>query len=417
MKKWPLTAILLPGLFMSSIAQKLPEKDKSHDIHTTLAGPGKAPAIRVYNNYSSRGLSNITLKWELLVNGNPGLKGTIAELPVAARQFKDFRLPVKIPAAPGDEVFLNIRYILKKPELPLPAGHMVAQEQLLLKNAKAEALTVTPAGELIFRDEDGIFSVSSSTTGISLQFSKQTGWLQRYMLKDLPLLDDTLGLKANFWRVLADSDDASGLTGQSMAWKLATKEPHLQLFSTSTSSELVIVRADYTLPEVACLLHVHYTINAKGEMLVDQVMEVDTTATPAASKDTARSLAGSPVLPCFGMQWIFPAGYDSIAWYGLGPQENNTGGTSPVQTAIYRHTIQEANTSTAVRWWKVMDRQGKGLLFTADSSLLSMRALHFVDSDRKPHSQTQLDIDYRQLGGGALPYGNYRFMYKISPVP
>jgi len=418
-------------------------------ILTTPATAPPLPAIRVFNDYFFRDLSNIALEWVLLVNGSPAAKGRIANLSVAPQKSKDFHLPVKAPMGPGDEVFLNIRYVLKKQEPLLPAGYIVANEQLLLKGPTAAELTVRPMGELSFKDEDGLFTVSAPTANATLQFNKQTGWLQHYTLKGSAMLDDTLGLRANFWRAPTDRDYAAGLPQQLAAWRHSTKEPRLQLFSTSTASDLVIVRADYTLPETFCNLHVRYTINARGEMLVDQGMEVDTSA-----KDSTGALPKGPMLPRFGMQWILPPGYDSIVYYGKGPQDNYSDRNYGAETGIYGQTVQgpfipymrpqETGTKTSVRWWKILDRQGAGLLITADSSLLSMSALHYFDSDLddgetkqqrhvsdlKPRPQTQLSIDYRQMGVGGtdtwgslalpsyrLPYGNYHLTYKVSPIP
>ncbi len=441
------------------------------NILTTLVGPAKAaatkasgarpvsavasgvtpglPAIRVFNDYFFRDLSNISLEWLLLVNGSPSAKGRITDLSVAPQKSKDLHLPVKLPMGAGDEVFLNIRYVLKKQEALIPAGYTIATEQLLLKEAAATELAVRPAGELSFKDEDGIFTVSATAANATLQFNKQTGWLQHYTVKDSPLLDDTIGLRVNFWRAPTDRDYAEGFPQQLSVWRHASKEPRLQLFSTSTASDLVIVRADYTLPELFCNLHVRYTINSRGEMLVDQGMEVDTTA-----KDSTGALPKGPMLPRFGMQWVLPPGYDSIAYYGKGPQDNYTDRSYGAEVGIYGQTVadqffpyirpQETGTKTSVRWWKIMDKQGKGLLVTADSSLLSMSALHYFDSDLddgetkqqrhagdlRPRPQTQLDIDYRQMGVGGtdtwgslalpsyrLPYGNYHFAYKVNPIP
>ena len=413
-----------------------------------------AVTIRVFNDYFFKDLSNIGLEWELLVNGVAGSKGRIAELGIAPQQSREFRLPVKMPAGAGNDLFLNIRYRLKKQELSLPAGHVLAEEQLLLQEAHPAELSVMPKGELSFKDEDGAFTISCPAAGVNLRFNKQTGWLQQYMLKGAALLDDTLGLKANFWRAPTDGDYAAGLPAQLVAWQHSTKEPKLQLFSTSTSSELVIVRADYTLPETFCNLHVRYTINALGEILADQVLELDTTQNVAGKEDTGSVSAKGLMLPRFGMQWVLPAGYDSIVYYGSGPQENYADRNYSAQKGIYGQTVadqffpyarpQETGTKTNVRWWKIMDRQGKGLLITADSALLSMSALHYFDSDLdggdsirprsagepRPRLQTQLSIDRRQMGVGGIElrghrglssygmaYGNYHLTYKINPIP
>src|SRR6202000_1106561 len=116
-------------------------------------------------------------------------------------------------------------------------------------------------GQLSFADGPDTFIIRSPL--IHLEFNKQTGWLQHYEVKGAVLFDDRLGLRADFW--LAGDYDTST---ESAPWRSASNHPHLQLFSISTGSELVIVRTEYTLPETACLLHLSYTINASGQMLV-----------------------------------------------------------------------------------------------------------------------------------------------------
>jgi hypothetical protein len=167
----------------------------------------------------------------------------------------------------------------------------------------------------------------------------------------------------------------------SSSWKEAGRAPHLQLFSTSTGSQLVIVRAEYTLPETSCILHLSYTINAAGEMQVGQSMEADSTK------------QGEP-LPCFGMYWLLPAGFDSVAVYG--------GAVTP-----FRETnAYTTRTYSGVRWCTITGPDGRGLRFTADSTLLSINTRStnprlIIDNPSQPYH---------------LPYGNYRYTYKVSPV-
>lgn len=427
MKKLPLTAIILLCSFVRAIPQELPEKDKV-DILTTLVNPGKpvvsktmgakapvTPIIRVINNYSAGNLSNIKLVWTLLVNGNTGAKGMIADLSIAPHRSREFYLPAKIPTGPGDEVFLNIRYLLKKPEPSHPAGYVVAKKQLLLKKAIPEELTVKPAGELTLRDEDGNFTVSTPVAGVDFRFNKQTGWLQHCIRNGVALLDDSLGLIINCGPP-AGSDTASGLSGQWPAWRRATGNAHLQLFSTSTSSEMVIVKTDYTLPEVGCLLHIRYTINARGEMLVEQVMEADTsgdTATAGAATASSGTGAAGPAArdlrpPRFGMLWTLPAGYDSIAYYGPGPKESDS-----LETGIYSQLLRTSGTVTAIRWYKAMDRQGAGLQITADSTLLNISVQ--PANDNPSGARAKLYIDYPQQGEGRT--NAWRLLYKVTFVP
>lgn len=399
-------------------------------LTTLAAGTKGVPGIvvQVFNDHAFRDLSHLSMEWQILTNGVTGQHGT-ANMPVIGPQKTGrVQIPVRMPAA--GEVLLNINYRLKKAESLLPAGHVVASEQLMLRETFINDVSVHPAGELTFKDEGGTFGIGSPATGLDLQFNKQTGWLQHYIIGGRSLLEDTLGLTANFWRPPTGCDYENKLPSELSAWKHSTRESRLQLFSTSTSTDFVIVRADYILPETACLLHVHYTINAKGEMQVEEIVEADTTQT--GNTDTS-IVVRRVMLPRMGMKWTLPAGYDSIVYYGRGPQENYTDRNYGAALGIHRQTVdeqfypyrrpQECGTHTDIRWWKITDQQGHGLLITADSALLSISALHYYDNDLDegntiPRPQTQLNIDLRQMGlaGKRLPYGNYHYIYKVTPL-
>jgi hypothetical protein len=250
---------------------------------------------------------------------------------------------------------------------------------LLLRPWPGSQIPVKPAGDLSFTDSNGLFTILSPIA--RLRFDKQTGWLQSYEVRDRRLVADSPGLKSRFWLEPADPGYIADSAAVSSSWKEAGRAPHLQLFSTSTGSQLVIVRAEYTLPETSCLLHLSYTINAAGEMQVGQSMEADSTKQGEA-------------LPCFGMYWLLPAGFDSVAVYG--------GAATP-----FRETnAWSARTYSGVRWCTITGPDGRGLRFTADSTLLSINTRStdprlFIDDPSQPYH---------------LPYGNYRYTYKVSPV-
>jgi len=434
-----------PGIYAQALPiapAALEIKQAYQPVITTLPAPPAASkslpgvAIRIFNDHSFRDLSHLSLEWKVLVNGVPGQRGIVPLLNVGAQQSGLVRLPVRMPAGAG-EILLDLAYRLKKAEGLLPAGHIVAMDQLTLRQTYAGDIAVHPAGELTFTDEGGTFTISAPATGLHIQFNKQSGWLQHYVAGDRSLLEDSLGLSASFWRAPTSRDYAAGLPQQLNVWKTATREPKLQLFSTSTATDIVIVRADYFLPETFCALHVHYTINAKGEMLVEQILEVD-----SAQLSSAGTSFTYPMLPRFGMRWFLPAGYDSVAYYGRGPQENYADRCRGAFAGIYRQSVdqlffpytppQECGTRTGIRWWKIIDQQGHGFQLTADSTLLSISALHYYDTDLdkgdspgqspagilKPRPQTQLNIDLRQMGvdgSHQLPYGNYHYIYKVTP--
>jgi beta-galactosidase len=424
-----MTVMLLPGRPAVHLATTAARNPVTPAPPSKPALITKTALIRIYNPSAVTSLANIALDWELQADGVIRQKGQIGNLTIGPRQEKLVHLLLRISNDEEDEIFLYVSYRLQpvgsaQPAgAPIPDGPILAQEQILLKAAAGKSLTVAPAGELSFTDENDTFSIRSPA--IHIAFNKQTGWLQHYEVNGTDLLEDSLGLKSNFWlpaegRVwlpaqergwlpaqgsgsrpsgvlspAASGDSVSRPSDSAKSWLEATRNPRLQLFSTSTGSELVIVRTEYTLPATSCLLHLSYTINAAGEMLVSQQLEPDTAQT------------GYP-LPCFGMQWTLPAGYDSVTYYGKNPDSTS-------RIAIYRKKViplsapdihpRGTAAGTDIRWWKITGQDGRGLLITADSFCLDLSALH--------PPQTQLNIDYPHFD---MPYANYRYAFKVSPV-
>jgi hypothetical protein len=407
-------------------------------------------------------MTHMALEWELQVNGISRQKGTSGPLTIAPRQATLLRLPVRWPAGDTNEIYLRLRYRqITRPNRPPVSGHstspitqpgpVLAEEQLLVQTPAGNTLEVRPDGELTFTDVNDTFTILSPL--IHIEFNKQTGWMQRYAANGAVLLTDTPVLKSNFWRPGAPGDTAT-------AWQEASHDAHLQLFSTSTGNTMIIVRAEYTLPATSCLLHVSYTINANGEMLIGQQLEADSTQ------------KGWP-LPCFGMRWLLPADHDSIEYYGPGETNDSASlhdsksadtaindSTSPRDSVrlhapwigIYHYTVGQQPASpdshqrnsamiadipegygrvgpwrsrpdevlNAIRWIRIVGPGGSGLLLSADSTLLNAGVLQTAPSvvlyiDSRQAAATGIPGDNRQVSYG-LPYGNYRCTYKISPI-
>ncbi|HVU55361.1 MAG TPA: beta-galactosidase domain 4-containing protein [Puia sp.] len=377
MKRLELTAVLLlcyALVFPQTPPSPAPAWDRTKNcqpVITRLASPDKYPyptttlGVQIFNAYLSHSLSNLQMEWNVTLNGSVVQKGKAPLLTIGPQRSGSVRLPVKMPTSPG-EVFLNVYYRLKKAQSTLPAGSIVAREQLRLREY-ADDLSIHPAGELSFIDEGGTFTITSSATTLNLQFNKQTGWLQHYAIGQRLLAEDSLGL-------VTALDQNPG----------SVREPRLQLFSTSTSTDLAVVKADYLIPETPFLLHDRYTVNAKGEMQVEQVLEVDTTQ----PRDTTMRLQYPPL---FGMKWKLPAGPDSVQYYGTVPVADSCH-TSEVR--LYKAASEDTAARTDVRWCKFLDGQGHGLLIEADSSLLS------------------ISLTGRQLYIGA---NHYHYIYKVTP--
>ncbi|HEY4107543.1 hypothetical protein [Puia sp.] len=309
---------LLPLLL--SVYCGIPVGSSGQPIHATLTAPG---ILHITNDSIPNNYTNITLEWQFLVNGLTRQKGIIPGLQLPPGHPRTVRLPLGTPA-PGEEAILKIVWRNGPRTRPPLAG------QTLRFKPWGGDIRVPVAGELSYSDSGDAFTISSPS--LLLSFDKETGWIRRYEVDHYPLLTDTNGLRPTL-----------------------PSPPHLQLFSTSTGSRMVIVHTEYTLPDLSCLLHLSYTVNAAGDLLVEQTLETDTTR-----GDTLLH-----PIDHFGMNWMLQPGFDSTSWYGPAPED-------PADTppSIHLSSLSAATPAKNVRWWNIRDPEGKGFRLTADSNFL-----------------------------------------------
>ncbi len=401
------------------------------NIHARWTGEN---TISVYNENFFTDLSGIKMQWTLVADGKEVQTGLLKDLDVPPQEEREFSLP--LDKAEG-EVFLNLDFIQKDDHLLVPAGHIVATEQVKISGSFDNDISIDPAGKLSSSETGDAVVITSPTA--SIRFSKKTGLLEKYMVNGQDYLEEGYALRPAFWRAPTDNDMGAHLERKLRAWKEAQDDPQLAGFESRKQKNLVIVRVTYDLPSVSATLNVSYTVNARGEILVGQELKADPTIEV-------------PYLPRYGMNMILPAGFEEIAYYGHGPHENYQDRNSGSPVGIYRQTItsqfypyirpQENGNRTGIRWFAITGRDGKGLRIVSDS-LLSMSALHYFDSDLDdgmrrdqrhsgeldPRSQTQLHIDKVQMGVGGIntwgampmekyriPYKDYSYRFKMSPL-
>ncbi|HVU97058.1 MAG TPA: beta-galactosidase domain 4-containing protein [Puia sp.] len=310
--------------------------------------------LRITNDSLLKNYTNITLHWQFLVNGLVRQQGSAPGLTLLPGHSRTLRLPLK-PPAPGEESYIKVEY-----RKPLRNSPPLATQTLPLTPWGGDT-RIPATGELSFTDSNNVFSIGSPT--LQLSFDKESGWLLQYTVKGQTLLADSNGLRPAL-----------------------PAPPHLQLFSTSTGSQMVIVRTEYTVPDLSCLLHLSYMVNSNGALLVESTLETDTTRQDSILHPIDR----------FGVNWTLPTGADSLTWFGA---------TDSIP-AIHKATAPTAVPADNVRWCDIYDSTGKGLRLTADSNFLQLH----ISSLR-----THIDIDSHLPSHPALPI-HFHYSFKVTPL-
>ena len=395
-------------------------------IWASPAGDGKA-AVSVYNENFFRDLSAYRLEWELLADGEVMQQGCAGPLDVAPQSTREIALGYDPAAIDNErEWMLNVYFRLNKAESLLPAGYVVAYNQIPLTgysydmtfaNAERPNETVmTPA----FKDNDERYLIVTGEN-FRIEFNKADGVISLYESDGKNLLEDGTCIRPNFWRAGTDNDYGASLQTRNKVWKAPSFR--LDSFSHATTDGMATINASYTIPETGASLTLEYVISNQGEVKVTQSMK------NVKVKDV-------PGLYRFGLRMEMPQQYDIVQYYGKGPFENYADRQHSALVGLYRQSVeeqfypyirpQETGTRSGLRWWEVLDASGSGLRFRSDAAF-SASALEYSiemldDGDAKNNRHpaelvksgcTNLCIDKIQMGlgcvnsWGAMPRNEY----------
>lgn len=402
--------------------------------------------IEVYNENFFVSTDNYYMEWEVQADGDIIQRGVIYDFDVKAQERKQFRLSLDknlIKSTKG-EMFVNIRYKLKNSTKLLDAGTVLAHAQFELENITSETLlsisnvaekNISVVKPMVKENDYNYLSVVGEN--FSIEFNKHSGWLSRYDVNGKNLLEEGSVLTPNFWRAPTDNDYGAGLQGRYGAWKT----PKMKLIGLKHSSEegMVVITASYDMASVSGNLLMTYTINNKGEILLNQ-------------KFTASKEAKVSEMFRFGLQMRMPKNYSNIEFYGKGPYENYRDRNNSAMIGRYSQTVaeqfysyirpQETGTKTEIRWWNQTNSAGDGLRFTSNLPF-SASALNYtieslddgVQKDQRHSSEVassdfvNICLDKVQMGLGCvtswgaiplpqyrIPYADYEFQLLISPI-
>ncbi|MBO7609490.1 MAG: DUF4981 domain-containing protein [Muribaculaceae bacterium] len=376
------------------------------NVWVKLADANKG-IINVSNENFFSDLSRYALSWSVLKNGEKVQDGTIEHLDVQPQHGKDYTLPYSI-AQTGDEYLLNVEIVLKSDEPLLPAGHVVAHEQLPLSDYTFTQPTMA-TGTLSTAHKKGNLYVIGDNCNIA--FDETTGLITVYEVNRHSILGQQGTIKPNFWRAPTDNDMGSGVHRILSAWR----NPTLELLSFSASKPTdkgITVTATYLLPEVHTSLTMEYNIDASGQMAIDMDMD----AVPYAPESGIFR---------YGIVMQLPYDMDKSTFYGRGPIENYADRKASQHLGIYTLNAdeqfypyirpQETGTKSDMRWWRQYSSNGYGFTVTSDLPFYA-GALHYdiatLDEGQEKHQRhpeqlqkskfTVLSLDSQHAGVGGV---------------
>lgn len=333
---------------------------------------------------------------------------TKLQISVPPMEQASYEVPVTLKNSMIDvekEYCIVVSFVLKENTIWEKAGYEIAFGQHMIKKPVSEyscdksVELVVGNGNILVRGEN-----------FKALFSRMNLGMVSYVYGGVEMLPNTIPLP-NFWRTPTNNDSGNMMPQRYAQWKIAsmyvTTRQNQRFADTSPMVEKndnnIAITYTYfmpTTPQSSC--EVTYRVFGDGT--------IETTL----SYDPVKELGD---MPEFGMMFKLDADYDTVKWYGLGPQETYEDRQHGGKYGVYENKVadniaeylvpQESGNKCRVRYAKVMDKKGRGMLFFGDE--LSFSALPYTPHELEnathhfelpPVHYTVVRVAKKQMGVG-----------------
>lgn len=337
-------------------------------------------------------------------------------------------IKIKLPRIPetGREYFLNISATQKQTKGIIPAGHEVATEQIPLNNINAR-FEIPDTGTKPKLDQNGN-TIKIQGGEFTIDIDKTSGTITSYKNRGEEIIKDGHGPRPNYWRAPTDNDYGYKMPHLCNVWREASyAELEARDINIKQEGQTITVTLNYRLhPSVS--VYMTYTIYPSGYIEINM--------------DT-RAVQGTPFMPRAGLRMQLHEKYDNVEYFGRGPYENypdrKTASfvgkyTTEVDSMYVPHVRpQENGHRTDVRYLKLTDDKGRGIMITANTPIQFNAQKNTIEefdggyhgeapssdpakknieqkhiSDIEPRDMVECCIDYKMTGiGGNDSWGAY----------
>ena len=341
---------------------------------------------------------------------------TKLQVSVPPMERASYEVPVTLKNSMIDvekEYCIVVSFVLKENTIWEKAGYEIAFGQHMIKKPVSEyscdksVELVVGNGNILVRGEN-----------FKALFSRMNLGMVSYVYGGVEMLPNTIPLP-NFWRTPTNNDSGNMMPQRYAQWKIAsmyvTTRQDQRFADTSPRVEKndnnIAITYTYfmpTTPQSSC--EVTYRVFGDGT--------IETTL----SYDPVKELGD---MPEFGMMFKLDADYDTVKWYGLGPQETYADRQHGGKYGVYENKVadniaeylvpQESGNKCSVRYARVMDKKGRGMLFFGDE--LSFSALPYTPHELEnaahhfelpPVHYTVVRVAKKQMGvGGDDSWGSH----------
>jgi beta-galactosidase len=320
-------------------------------------------------------------------------------------------------------VYLNVNYTLRKKDGLLPAGYQVAYDQICLNEmpqATFDGSVITGLPSYSQNGSEHVFSgimtwdgaMSSRSLPWKAVFDAQKGTLVSYVLGQDEFVSEPLN--PCFGRAVTENDLGAKLEKRLVDWLYPDFK--VTSFDVKADANCYNVTVAYSPLQIKTVNDKKKPVECTADLSMSFKVYADGTVEGVETLKDGGNLSEAIMIPRFGMEFAMPGEYSVLEFYGKGPFENYCDRNSAALIGHYVQRVedqyhwgyarpQESGTKTSLRWMKVTDDNGKGLMITSDERF-SASAL--------PLSRRQLDMSI--TGGSRQDRGDQRHSLELKKL-
>ncbi len=391
-----------------SLKPHYPEMKKAYQWIGISEGNLEGGIIKVRNRYQFISLKSFNASWTLSENGTVIGSGTYPSFDVKPGQEVYVQVPYEISnPKQGAEYFLRISYALANDAIWAKKGCEIASQQFLLPaKVTAAGPVVTTARPLTMTRSEKEITLKGD--GFTAVFDMTSGTFSSLERNGLNILKAGGGPRLHLWRAPHRNDDMYADRGwnsngiKDLKWTVQGIS-----VEQSTDSEVKI--------------SVKLTGEGKNGFTVnhDVVYKISGNGIITA-ENNFNSSNTQQVIARIGVRLFLDKQFEQAEYFGRGPMENYADRKRAFDVGVYKSTVKElltpyekpmdAGNHEDVRWVKITNPGGIGIMAQCDTSLLQFTALPYSDEQMEnveykidlPQSDaTVFCISHRTLGVGS----------------
>ena len=385
----------------------------------------------LYNKRLFTDLSDIEFKWSVLADGEEIHCGYL-ELNCPPQDSAEFTVPYDFESLPSAECVLIISFLNKSERPWCKKGYEQSFDQFILKPKTEEPVKIAHGNLQYVKSNGGVF-----IKGDNFSLKIQDGKIVSYTVSGKEIL--RAPVTPNYFRAVTDND----LSNTNFVPPLIPLHPYFnwQRATNTASGRITDV-----------------TKNSDGQIEVNIAWSVkmfkNTVTKIVVNSDGSFTLThtGTPKninLLRFGTMFGILREYDSVKWYGRGPQETYCDRKTGGKIAIHEMSVadlehhymrpQENGNRTDVRYVEFKNADGKGLRIEGVGVPICFSAHHYTQDELQlakhihevpDRDATFVSVDLNQMGvGGDMPGDakvrepyimhpnrEYTYTFKVAPI-